>query len=183
MSGRSVRATPAERTRRLPGDEIIPAPIGMTTHAVTIARPARDVWPWLVQMGAARGGWYSYDFIDNRGHRSADRVMPELQRIEVGMVMPALPGVTEAFLVLAFEVERYLILGLAAPHAPQIATWAFVLDPGEGDTTRLLARSRVGRGYSFFGMPWPLGKPITVVVHHIMQRKQLLEIARRVEAA
>jgi hypothetical protein len=165
----------------LPGDELIPQPIGATTHAITIQRSPREVWPWLAQMGATRGGWYSYDLLDNRGFKSAERVLPEFQHIEIGSVMPGLPGVTEGFLVLKFEVERYLVLGWAAPHAPQLATWAFVLEPDPGGGTRLMVRSRVARGYSFFGMPWPLSKPITLLVHHIMQRKQLLGIARRVE--
>jgi hypothetical protein len=71
MWPRSVRATALERTCRLPGDELIAEPIGTLTHAITIWRPTRDVWPWLAQMGAgSRAGWYSYDFIDNGRQRS-----------------------------------------------------------------------------------------------------------------
>jgi proline iminopeptidase len=60
-----VRATPGEQGRTLPGDGLIPQPIGSVNHAVTIRRPPHDVWPWLVQMGSDRAGWYAYDFIDN----------------------------------------------------------------------------------------------------------------------
>ena len=68
MFHRSVRASRGERTRPLPGDELIPEPFASLTHAITIRRPRRDVWPWLVQMGAGtRAGWYSYDFIDKIG--------------------------------------------------------------------------------------------------------------------
>ncbi|HYA63706.1 MAG TPA: hypothetical protein VED66_10900, partial [Candidatus Sulfotelmatobacter sp.] len=63
-----VRATPAETARTLAGDDLIPQPIGSVNHAITIRRPAREVWPWLVQMGAGRAGWYAYDFVDNGGH-------------------------------------------------------------------------------------------------------------------
>src|SRR5689334_767341 len=98
MSFRSVRPTRFERTRALPGDALIPEPIGSLTHAVTIQRPRSDVWPWLVQMGAGtRAGWYSYDTIDNRGRRSANRILPELQYIEPGTLFPALPNETEGF--------------------------------------------------------------------------------------
>jgi hypothetical protein len=63
---RSVRATPQERTRALPGDELIENPIGSLHHAITIRRARHEVWPWLAQMGASsRAGWYSHDFLDN----------------------------------------------------------------------------------------------------------------------
>ncbi len=53
-----VRATPDERARPLPGDDLIPQPIGSVNHAITIRRPRHDVWPWLAQMGSDRAGWY-----------------------------------------------------------------------------------------------------------------------------
>jgi hypothetical protein len=60
---RSVRATPQDRTRALPGDELIEQPIGSLQHAITMRRSRHEVWPWLAQMGAgSRAGWYSYDF-------------------------------------------------------------------------------------------------------------------------
>ena len=102
MWPRSVRATDLERTRGLPGDELIAEPIGTLTHAITIRRPAREVWPWLVQMGAgSRAGWYSYDIIDNGRQRSAGRIVAELQHIGVGTLFPAVPGATDGFHVLA----------------------------------------------------------------------------------
>ena len=88
----SIRAEGNERTRTLPGDYWIPRATGSFTHAITIAAPPSAVWPWLVQMGAGRGGWYSYDFLDNRGYHSARAVMPEYQSLSVGSLMPALPG-------------------------------------------------------------------------------------------
>ena len=91
-----VRATCDECVRDLPGDELIPNPIASLTHAVTIRRARRDVWPWLVQMGAGRAGWYSYDFIDNGRVRSSDRIVPEFQKIEAGGILPALPPPTDS---------------------------------------------------------------------------------------
>jgi hypothetical protein len=98
MFYRPVRASQLERMKPLPGDEVIPEPIGSLTHAITIRGSRRDVWPWLAQMGAgSRAGWYSYDFLDNGRRKSAQRVVPEWQRIGIGTLFPALPGATDGF--------------------------------------------------------------------------------------
>ena len=69
---------------------------------MTIRRAPRDVWPWLVQMGAgSRAGWYSYDWLDNGRKPSASRIVPELQHPAIGTIFPALPGATDAFTLLA----------------------------------------------------------------------------------
>ena len=108
----SVRATEDECSRPLPGDERIPQAIDTLTHGVTIRRSPHDVWPWLAQMGAgSRGGWYSYDWLDNGRQPSAARIVPELQHPAIGTIFPALPGMTEGFTVLAIEHERGLTLG------------------------------------------------------------------------
>lgn len=179
----SVHARHVERTRPLPGDDILTQVMGSLTHAITIRRRPRDVWPWLVQMGAGRAGWYSYDFIDNGGQRSARKIIPELQHPVVGEIFPALPGVDSGFTLLRFEPERYLILGWRnAPDAPPMMTWAFVIEEATPGTTRLIVRARAGRDYRPpYGLPtWT----ITSLVpwgHFIMQRKQLLGIRERAE--
>jgi hypothetical protein len=179
---RSVRASPGEKARALPGDELIPEAVGSFTHAVTIHGTAGEVWPWLAQMGAgSRAGWYSYDWIDNGHHPSAARIIPELQPLAVGMVFPALPGATDGFEVLMFEPEHFLILGWRLPDGTLMVTWAFVLDPGAPGSTRLITRARGGRAYRFHGLPWWLSWPIVAAVHAMMERKQLRGIARRVE--
>jgi hypothetical protein len=182
---RSVRATDDERTRPLPGDELIPSPIGSFTYAVTVRRPRREVWPWLVQMGAgSRAGWYSYDVIDNGRRRSADRIVPALQTIDIGALFPASPSATDGFHVLKFEEESNLVLGWRpAPNATPIMTWAFVLEKCSGETTRLIVRARGGREYPFYGLPPLFGMPFIRVGHFIMQRRQLLGIASRVESS
>ena len=180
---RSVRATPDERARALPGDERIPQAIDTLTHGVTIRRPARDVWPWLVQMGAgSRGGWYSYDWLDNGRKPSASRIVPELQHPAIGTIFPALPGVAEGFTLLAMEHERILMLGWPAPDGTQEVTWTFLLDELAPGVTRLLVRVRGGPGYRFHGLPLLLTRLVVRVVHFIMQRKQLRGVARRAEA-
>ena len=180
---RSVRATTDERARALPGDERIPQAIDTLTHGVTIRRAPRDVWPWLVQMGAgSRGGWYSYDWLDNGRQPSAARIVPELQHPAIGMIFPALPGVTEGFTLLEIEDERMLTLGWLAPDGTPEVTWTFVLDEVATGMTRLLVRARGGRGYRFHGLPLLLTRLVVRVVHFIMQRKQLLGIMRRAES-
>ena len=182
MWPRSVRATLAERTRVFPGDERIPQAIDTLTHAVTIRRAPRDLWPWLVQMGAgSRAGWYSYDWLDNRRQRSATRIVPELQHPTVGTIFPALPGVTDVFVVLAIEPERLLMLGALSPKGTTDVTWTFLLDEVAPGTTRLLVRARGGPGYRFHGLPLLLTRLVVRIVHFLMQRKQLLGIAKRAE--
>jgi hypothetical protein len=166
----------------LPGDEAIPEPIGSLTHAITIRGSRRAVWPWLAQMGAgSRAGWYSYDFLDNGRRRSADRIVPELQRIAIGTLFPALPGVKDGFVVLRFESERFLVLGWRAPDGALLTTWALALEEETPARTRLIARARAAAGYPYFGLPPWLGRPVIRLVHFVMERKQLLGIAQRAE--
>ncbi|HEX2458332.1 MAG TPA: alpha/beta fold hydrolase [Vicinamibacterales bacterium] len=181
---RSVRATREEKSRALPGDERIPEAIDTLTHGVTIRRPPRDVWSWLAQMGAGnRAGWYSYDWLDNGRQASATRIVPELQHPAVGTIFPALPGVTDGFVVLAIEPERVLMLGWLAPNGTLDVTWTFVLDEVAPGVTRVLVRARGGPGYRFHVLPLLLTRVVVRVVHFIMQRKQLLGIAERAEMA
>jgi hypothetical protein len=180
----SVRATPQERSRTLPGDELIERPIGSFDHAITIRRPRHDVWPSLAQMGAgSRAGWYSYDCLDNRCRPSAVCIHPDFQQLAVGMIFPALPGVTDGFTLLAFEPERFLVLGCTTPAGTRLMTWAFVLEDADDGSTRLIVRARGGPEYRSHRLPWWASKLIVRVIHFVMQRKQLLGIARRAELA
>jgi hypothetical protein len=108
-------------------------------------------------------------------------LMPHLQTIAVGDILPALPRMTEGFIVVAFEPERFLILGWPLGPGTYMTTWAFVLDDVGTSRTRLIVRGRASSEYQFHGLPrWVL----TVAGpwgHHVMQRRQLLGIARRVE--
>jgi hypothetical protein len=177
-----VRATPRERARTLAGDELIPQPVGSVNHAITIRRPPHDVWPWLAQMGSGRGGWYAYDFIDNGGHASAERILPEYQNIGVGSVFPALPGASDVFVVAQCEPQHSLVLVWRLPSGKYQTTWAFVLEQLQPGQTRLIVRGRVAPGYRPYGLPQWLALPTGALAHFIMQRKQLLGIARRAES-
>jgi hypothetical protein len=178
---------PHEAELPLPGDELIADPSHVETRGITIHAPVSKVWPWLVQMGFGRAGWYSYDMLDNKG--SADGVMPEFQALAVGDIMPTHPG--GGFLVKIVESERALVLytdtDLLRSQAersekesyPDIkASWAFYLQPEDGGT-RLIERFRAKT---------PGSGPATAVLGEIMgtgivlmTRKQMLSIKERVE--
>ena len=177
-----VRATADERAQTLAGDDLITQPIGSVNHAVTIHRPPHDVWPWLVQMGSGRAGWYAYDFIDNGGHRSADRILPEFQNIEAGSLFPALPGVTDVFTVVQYEPEHSLVLSWRSPSGRYFTTWAFVLERLQPNSTRLIVRGHVAPDYHPYGLPQWIALLLARPAHFIMERKQLLGIARRAES-
>jgi len=179
---RSVEAVADEPTRRLPGDELIAYPVGSLTNAVTIHAAPREVWPWLAQMGAGRGGWYSYDRLDNGGEHSAIRIIPQFQHLTRDMIFPALPGAIDGFTVASFEHEQFLVLGWKAPDGSWLVTWTFVLQILRDGATRLIVRVRGGAGYRFHGMPWSVARIIVPTVHFVMERKQLLGIAKRAEA-
>ena len=180
-SRRQIRATPDEQARTLPGGDLIPRPLGSVNHAITIRRPPHDVWPWLAQMGSGRAGWYAYDFIDNGGQRSAERILPEYQSIDVGWVLPALPGATDVFVVVQCEQEHSLVLSWRLPNGKNQTTWAFVLEQPQPDQTRLIVRGRVAPNYRPYGLPQWLALRLGRLAHFIMERKQLLGIARRAE--
>jgi hypothetical protein len=84
-------ATPDEVSRPLPGDELVTRPTFNATRAITIDAPPEEIWPWLVQIGLTRAGWYSYDILDNLGRTSARHIIPELQHLAVGDVVPMSP--------------------------------------------------------------------------------------------
>ena len=145
------------------------------THGISIRARPTEIWPWLVQMGCRRAGWYSYDGLDNGGVRSADRIVPELQRVEVGDIFPWTPAANDGFVVRAVEPERALVLG--GDGVP--VSWTLVLEPIDKTSTRLLTR---GRGsYERFAVGLMLGL-VWRPIHFGMQRRQLRNLKRRVEA-
>jgi hypothetical protein len=198
---------PAEAERALPGDELVPEPTMSDTRGITVNAPPEAVWPWLVQLGFGRGGWYSYDQLDMKG-RSADEIRPELQSLAVGDLVPTDPN--GGFEVRILEPNRALVLmvdtdiakrrwGASAPEAgsgargleasgkfmqtampPDFAvSWAIVLEPLDGGRTRLVERVR-GR----FGTPTAGSRafgPAMGFGVFVMTRRQMLGIAQRAE--
>ena len=181
MKRRLAQATRIERRRRLPGDDFIQEPADVLTHAITVKCSRQELWPWLIQMGADRAGWYSYDALDNGGRHSAEEILREFQNPEVGAVFPALPGRRDGFVLIEQRPPNWLILGWPSPSGGQVVTWAFVLDQVATGVTRLVVRVRASADYRFHRLPNAVGLWLARLVHFIMERKQLVEIARRAE--
>jgi hypothetical protein len=169
-------ADAADRAWRLEGDDVLPDAGAQLTHAITIDAPPADVWPWLVQMGGQRAGWYSWDRLDNAGKRSADRIIPELQHLAVGDVLPWRPVGTEGFEVLRIVPGRALVLKGGGPQFD--GTWAFVVEPLGATRTRLVVRYRAAFRP---GAHAELRKPMMAAVHAFMERKQLRTIKHHAE--
>ncbi|HKU44055.1 MAG TPA: hypothetical protein VJR89_38105 [Polyangiales bacterium] len=179
--------------RELSGDDFIATPKAALTQVTVIDAPPRSVWPWLVQMGCRRAGWYSYDLLDNAGMQSEWQVVPELQGIAEGDVLPMKPDDSAGFSVLAIDEPHALVLGglwdaerdvplpMAADKPEHFwqSTWAFVLEPLAGDRTRLWVRVRVDYG------PERLAARLRVralgLVHRFMESRQLKNLKLRAE--
>jgi hypothetical protein len=129
-------ATDEEVRGSMPGDKIVPNPSFDATRAITIDAPPELVWPWIVQMGYRRAGFYTYALLDNAGYDSADRVLEEYQPPKVGDWMPMAKQVNEttAFRVKAFALNKWLLW-----EKPD-STWAWKLIPLDGGRTRLVLR-------------------------------------------
>jgi hypothetical protein len=172
-------ATNAEIERSMLGDAEVPAATYETTLAVTVDAPVADIWPWLVQMGYRRGGLYSYDWLDRvfgfLDASSAERILPEFQRLAVGDVIPL--GRGAGFPVRALEPLQTLVLAGESEGFQWV--WQFGLYPISGRQTRLVSRNRAH-------LPRTIGSTLFMCVLEpaafIMTRKMLLGLKRRAEA-
>lgn len=168
-------ATPEEVARSMPGDGIVPAPTFNATRAVTVHARPEAIWPWIVQIGFGRAGWYTYDVLDNLARPSADRIIPELQHIAVGDLVPMGPGDDAGMRVAAFEPDRWV---LWADHH-RLTTWLWLLDPTPDGNTRLITRVRSRPAWRHPStLVWLL---LFEVADFPLMRKCLLGIRRRAE--
>jgi hypothetical protein len=174
-------ATKAEVERTWPGDEEVPHPTLSATRAVTIEAPPEEVWPWLVQIGKGRAGFYSYEWVENLmglGIKNVDRILPEFQQLKAGDQIPGLGPVK------AVESNRFLLL--AGHERWGDLSWLLALEPhGEG-RMRLISRSRyyLRWGTLLRSLP-PQMVPFYALFEpgeFVMLRKMLLGIERRAEA-
>lgn len=140
-------ATRAERVATLPGDGLVRVADLTATRAVTVAAAPAGVWPWVAQIGQGRGGFYSYDVIENllgMDIHSADQVIPRWQAVQVGDAVYLAAQV--ALTVVVVDPGRALVLRGAVPvggaPSPYDFTWAFVLLDGPAGRTRLVVRER-----------------------------------------
>ena len=130
-------ATDAEVARRLPSDDLVTRPTFDATRAITLEAPPEQVWPWLVQIGLTRAGWYSYDLLDNLGRPSAREIIPELQNLRPGDIVPMSPDGKQGMAVLSVDAPTSMVWG-----EPGGTTWAWQLDETDTGGTRLVTRVR-----------------------------------------
>jgi hypothetical protein len=176
-------ATPAEVDAPLPGDALLADADLVATRAITIDAPPERVWPWVAQIGQGRGGFYSYDALENLAGshiHSAATIVPEWQDVRVGDVVRLHPQ-------LALEVARveppHTFVIKSAPTAPSTSpppydfTWAFVCDVTVDGGTRLVVRER----YRYTTKTAPLVAEPVAVASFVMTRRMLRGIRARAE--
>lgn len=180
-------ATPFERTRALPGDDLVPTPRIASTRAILINAPPDAIWPWLVQIGWQRAGWYSYDLLERLvgaadfvdGPHSAQRIVPELQTLAPGDAIRLGPEPMPAFTVMEVDPPRALVLGGSDGVEGTSVSWTFALEP-LGDRTRLIARFRLTYPPTTANhLMWGASE----LAHMIMEQKMLRGIRQRAEAS
>ncbi len=163
-------ATDAEAAASLPGDLA-----GQRwTRAVTIAAAPEQIWPWLVQWGQGRGGWYSYDWIENAlgfNIHSADRIRPDLQHLAVGDPICLADGV--CFMnVWQIEPGRHLIFQGRDPQSVPFWTFALVLTPVDATHTRLIVRE------SFSPDALPAAALVALEIPDVVMELKMLDTLR-----
>lgn len=164
-------ATEAERRAPMPGDDLVPHPATTCTRAITVDAPVEAVWPWLAQIGQDRGGFYSYEWLENLAGcrmRNADRVHPEWQRRAIGEVVKL--HWAFGYPVAAFEPGRALVL--------RGCNWTFAVEKRDAQQTRVVMRGRQARG-------WGAAYDVLLIElpHFLMERRMLLGIKRQAERA
>jgi hypothetical protein len=175
-------ATDDELDATLAGDDLIANPDLAATRAITVGTSADQVWPWIAQLGQGRGGFYSYDALENLvgcNIHSADQIVPQWQDLKVGDQVDLHPEVGRD--VAVAEPGRAIVLRggvpMGAAPPPYDFTWAFVLQEQPEGTTRLLVRERYA--YTQQWAPF-LVEPVAVVAF-VMSQRMLRGIRDRAE--
>jgi hypothetical protein len=168
-------ATNEEVARVMPGDEVVPRPTFNATRAITIKATPGKIWPWLVQIGFGRAGWYSYDLLDNFGKASSEEILPALQHLSVGDFIPIGPVKDAGMWVESFDPNRWILWKNKAGDA----TWLWAIEPSAEAESRLVTRNRVL--YRWLS-PTMLFNLLVEFADLAMMRKCLLGIKRRAEA-
>lgn len=174
-------AVPDDAERTLSGDALLPAARYSLTHAVDIEAPPALLWPWLMQLGCDRGGWYSIDALDHGGVPSLDHLVDSWGERRVGDLLAATPALDSFYRVLAIEPERLFVIGGRAERlgGSMEMAWAFLLEPLGTDATHLVTRVRA------HGEPrwseWLQAGALFPPVHALMQHVQLNTLKRLAE--
>ncbi|MFC1998523.1 hypothetical protein ACFLVR_02635 [Chloroflexota bacterium] len=188
-------STEEELSRELPGDELIKEMKGWYNHAITIKAAPADVWPWIVQLGQNKGGFYSYELLENvAGSKihNVDRIVAEFQDTAVGDAVMMTPKAAP-YILTAIEPGRAFVLRLRVnlatndtvdveeplPEKYQDGSWLFLIEETSEGATRMITRSRNDWNQSktntfFYGL---FG-----IISIVMDRKLLKGIRKRAEA-
>jgi hypothetical protein len=171
-------ATNEEIAANYAGDELVPAPASFVNRAVTIQATPEQIYPWLVQLGAERGGFYSYTWFETYVLRcllvNADRIHPEWQDLKVGDKVAMCPDqpVPPPYTVALMDANKTIVMG-HQENGKWVDIWQFVIRPQTDGSSRLILRSRTMAVGGFWD-----------VIHpgiFIMERGMLLGIKARAE--
>ncbi len=181
-------ASSGEALRAMAGDDLIRDPVLATTRAVSIEVEPDRVWPWLAQIGQGRGGFYSYEWLENLiglDIHNSDRIIPEMQDLHPGDLVPFWRGA--GVRVVKIEPGRLLVLagtlnsagGMDSGAEPAGGTWVFGLSATPNGSSRLVVRSRVAG----FPPAWlsVISMRALEPLHFIMEQKMLRGIRRRAQ--
>jgi hypothetical protein len=171
-------ATDAEITAIFPGDELVPNPASFVNRAVTIQASPNEIYPWLLQLDAEKGGWYSYDWLETNLLRcpmtNADRIHPEWQNRQVGDLVRMCPGESgpPPFTVAQLHRNQAMVMG-HQENGEWVDLYQFVIVPQDDDSSRLILRTRT----MMTGGIWDIIHPGVF----IMERGMLSGIKARAE--
>ncbi len=168
-------ATDDEIKRSMPGDDIVGNPSFNATRAVTINAPAENIYPWIVQMGLSRAGWYSYDLLDNLARKSAESILPEYQNLQIGDLVPMSPDGKYGIWLKDFGKNQWMLWW----DKKGDTSWVWEIYPGGDNRSRLVTRVRMKYRWLSFSAPFNL---LIEFFDLPMMRKCMLGIKRRAEA-
>ena len=185
---RNWGSLPEERQRTWPGDALVRPEHTAYTRAVTIRAHVSEVWPWLVQFGLGRAGFYSYEMLERLVGipvKNVESIVPEYQYLALGdevLLHPDGPGISVALL----EVERHVCF--EAVHAPErpdesavpARSWSIYIEPGSDGSSRLLLRGCIERVQDP-SFAKELAALIETPIDFVMEQRMLRTIRRLAE--
>jgi len=177
-------------TQPYSADTLIDNVVTVSTRKILIKTTPEKIWPWLVQMGQGRGGFYSYDWLENLfglNIHNSDTIVPEYQTLKTGDLIPFWDGA--GINVLRIEPLKTLVLGGSLKPDKGVTyqseksvggTWSFHLSPESADTTHLIIRTRIEK-FKPALLCFLLARLLIEPIHFIMERKMMVGIKKRSE--
>lgn len=170
-------ATDEEIAASFPGDELVPEPASFVNRAITINAAPEYIYPWIVQLDATKGGWYSYTWLEsllNCSMVNADRIHPEWQMLQVGDEVKMCPNepAPPPYIVAQIYPNQAIVMG-HQDNGEWVDLYQFVIVPHTDGTSRLILRTRT----MMVGGIWTIFHPGAF----IMERGMLYGIKERAE--